>query len=601
MSRIWRILSLDGGGVRGLVPATILASIEQRTGKPIAELFDLIAGTSTGGILALGLTKPNKHGRPQFAAQDLREFYERDAPHIFRNPACWFENLLHPKYRTGGNLARIMRTNFGDSRLKDALADILIPCYDIEHRTPHIFKSRWARRQGQYDFLLSDVARAASATPTMFEPARLPRPGAGGFISLVDGGVFANNPAVLAYAEATSLFSSRGDDYLVVSLGTGESMERMKRKYPTDWGYVRWSIPMIELVSESISEGVHHQMRHLLPHTNYQRYYRFQVDLPDDVYYALDNPSKQNMRGLTTAAERLLADPQTEHDLDTLCDMLVRLSDEKANVACLERMMRSPLRVVSSTVTSSPSVGSLSTISSAPAMVSGGLSTTEHLVTMDTNVVRAEHGQLAISAFSPGLLTKAMKVSVPQEQNSLADRSESITGKSTFSRMTDSSGAELTLLPSINEQLEVVLCHSDSDLDRVADPLAQALNVRGITTVFERIGINEAQPIRRHVSQAAERALICIVILSPALLRNKWASKQFEWLYSRTLCGKNVILPVVHGFAKKDVPALAKHLHWHKKPTKYLEYLLDLAEGTTVGGIEPLADRLANDIRLWLT
>ena len=71
MQRIWRILSIDGGGIRGIIPVTILASIEERTGKPISQLFDLIAGTSTGGILALGLTKPNSAGEPEYSAHDL--------------------------------------------------------------------------------------------------------------------------------------------------------------------------------------------------------------------------------------------------------------------------------------------------------------------------------------------------------------------------------------------------------------------------------------------------------------------------------------------------------------------------------------------------
>src|SRR5271156_2112699 len=137
MPKLWRILSIDGGGIRGLIPATILAAIEERTGSSIAELFDIIAGTSTGGILALGLTKPNQHGRPQFAAQDLRDVYERDAPHIFRNPASWLENLLRPKYVSSSGISKIMRQNLGDTRLKDAVTDILIPCYDIEHCSPH--------------------------------------------------------------------------------------------------------------------------------------------------------------------------------------------------------------------------------------------------------------------------------------------------------------------------------------------------------------------------------------------------------------------------------------------------------------------------------
>ncbi|HEY9712131.1 MAG TPA: patatin-like phospholipase family protein, partial [Chroococcales cyanobacterium] len=115
MPKTWRILSIDGGGIRGLIPATILAQIEELTGKRIHELFDLIAGTSTGAIISLGLTKPDPSGQAEFTARSLRDLYERDAPQIFRNPASWWENLLRPKYHSGA-IRKIMEHNFGESR-----------------------------------------------------------------------------------------------------------------------------------------------------------------------------------------------------------------------------------------------------------------------------------------------------------------------------------------------------------------------------------------------------------------------------------------------------------------------------------------------------
>ena len=169
MQKIWRILSIDGGGIRGIIPAIILASIEERTGKPISNLFDLIAGTSTGGILTLGLTKPNSSGEPEFTAQRLCKLYERDIPHIFRHPQSWWGNLLRPKYRSFA-FKQILEKSLGDYCLKDALTDVLIPCYDIEHRLPYIFKSRLARQQSEFDFQIIDVALAASASPTLFYP-----------------------------------------------------------------------------------------------------------------------------------------------------------------------------------------------------------------------------------------------------------------------------------------------------------------------------------------------------------------------------------------------------------------------------------------------
>ncbi len=564
MSKLWRILSIDGGGIRGLIPATILSVIEERTGKPIAQLFDIIAGTSTGGILALGLTKPDQCGHPEFAARALRDAYEKAAPHIFHNPASWWENLLRPKYVSSSGINQVMQRYFGDARLKDALTDILIPCYDIEHRSPHIFKSHWARRQQQYDFPMSDVACAAAATPTMFEPVRLARPGAGGHMSLVDGGVFANNPSLLALAELNRMFAAKDDDFLVVSLGTGESMEMMTRKYFSDWGYVRWSIPMIELVSESGSESVHEQMRYLLPATEYQRYYRFQVDLPDNVYYPLDNPSKRNMSGLVNAAEELLADRQTEKEINTLCKLLSSSQQQQQYVELLERINQQ---------------------SRATIPVENNLALDMQACFQDDGLGR-----------EPAYKTNSSR---PGKLNSCGESKYKLVKGTCQPATAESLSVYESACLSRIKDCKVVLCYAEEDLD-VARPLADALATRGIKTVFEKFGTQPKESIRRLVSHAAERSLISIVVLSPALLKNTWASKPLEWLYSRTLGGKNVILPVMHKFGQKDVASLARHLRWHKMALKYWEYLLDPAEGTTAAGIAPLANHLAEEIKLWL-
>jgi len=337
MAKVWRILSIDGGGIRGIIPATILAAIEERTQKPIAELFDLIAGTSTGGILTLGLTKPTQSGHPEFTAQRLCELYKEELPFIFRNPQSWMGNLLSPKYNAS-RIQKVLKQWLGDCQLKSALTDVLIPCYDIENRSPHIFRSRWARMQSHHDFLMRDVATATGATPTMFCPARIPIPCADGFLSLVDGGVFANNPAIYAFAEVSAMFLAKKENYLLVSLGTGGATRPLTSASVNFWGYVQWSRPMIELVAESSSESVHAQMSYLLAPTDHQRYYRFQVEFPKHIDYALDNASNDKIQGLFLAAKTFVDDSQTKQELDRLCEVLLRLSSEKAEpIPCYRR------------------------------------------------------------------------------------------------------------------------------------------------------------------------------------------------------------------------------------------------------------------------
>lgn len=330
MPRVWRILSIDGGGIRGIIPAIILASIEARTGKPISQLFDLIAGTSTGAILALGLTKPNADGAPEFSAQDICNLYNRDIPRIFRNPQTWWGNLLTPKYRSAA-FEEVLKDSLGVSRLKHALSSILIPCYDIEHRLPFVFNSRLAKLKRKADFRIRDVALAASASPTLFSPVRIPRPAAGRYPRLVDGGVFANNPSLLALAEIEKMYPGESKNYFVVSLGTGKSTRPLSEALLSLWGYVRWSRPMLELVLESISESVHEQMQSLLPAIDEQeQYYRLQIDLPEKSKHAIDDASASNMREITRAAKDFCSDSQRTKELDQICTKLLQLNSALA-------------------------------------------------------------------------------------------------------------------------------------------------------------------------------------------------------------------------------------------------------------------------------
>ena len=330
MPKIRRILSIDGGGTRGIIAAIILASIEERTGKPISQLFDLIAGTSTGGILALGLTKPDSSGKPNFSARELCSLYEKQIPKIFLKPQSWWGNLLSPKYRSFA-FQGILKDAMGNCMLKDALTDVLIPCYDIEHRSPYIFKSRSARQHGESDFLMKDVALAASASPTLFYPVRIPRSNSGRPICLVDGGVFANNPSICALSEIRSVYEDESERYLIVSLGTGKSTRPLTDDFVSLWGYVHWSRPMLELVMESISESVHQQMKRLLHSTSDHAYYRLQVDLPENLTMAIDDPSATHMKALSDFARDFCSSDQGGEALNSVCDRLLRLSEQEAD------------------------------------------------------------------------------------------------------------------------------------------------------------------------------------------------------------------------------------------------------------------------------
>ncbi len=180
-----RILAIDGGGIRGIIPGMILDRIEQRTGQGIADLFHMITGTSTGGFLALGLTRPNEEGSgPELSAGKLVDLYRNDGERIFRR-SFWkgFSSLagISDEKYDARNLEEVLEQYLGDALVSDALGDVFVTAYDLESRVPVFMKSWRARgehlKEGETaedrDFFMRDAARATSAAPTYFEPASI--------------------------------------------------------------------------------------------------------------------------------------------------------------------------------------------------------------------------------------------------------------------------------------------------------------------------------------------------------------------------------------------------------------------------------------------
>jgi patatin-like phospholipase/acyl hydrolase len=320
-----KVLSIDGGGIRGIIPAMVLAEIEARTGKRSAEMFDLVAGTSTGGILALGLTKPGLGGGPEYSAERLIELYETEGGKIFSIPV-WHRlrsgwGVAEEKYPSEG-IEEVAKSYFEDVHLAEALTEVLVTAYEIVGRGPWFFKRRHARdenRDGD-DFLMRHVARATSAAPTYFEPIQLTW-GPHGERAFIDGGVHSNNPAMCAYVEARKIYSEE-DDFLVVSLGTGEPTRKMPYEEVKGWGLALWAQPILNVVFDGVSDTVDYQLKELLSTEEGEArcYYRFQTVLDigkDD----MDDASATNIRVLKQKAKEII--DNNEADLEALCSQLV--------------------------------------------------------------------------------------------------------------------------------------------------------------------------------------------------------------------------------------------------------------------------------------
>jgi patatin-like phospholipase/acyl hydrolase len=310
------ILSIDGGGIRGIIPARILESIEAKTARPIASLFDMVAGTSTGGILALGLTKPNAaRTGPALSATDLVKLYQDEGKAIF-NRSLWHVvesvgQLKGPKY--DGDGARVALAKYlSGARLKEAQTRLLVTAYEIQIRKPFFFKSWIAKTDAASDFDTVDVARATSAAPTFFPPVQVAS--AGHAFAFIDGGVFANNPTMCAIADAWKCWP--GDDLLVVSLGTGNTDRALPYDKAKGWGLAEWAHPLVEILIDGVTDTVDYEAREAVADG---QYYRFQTDLPAKLQ-DFDDPS--TVVALRDAADRLIQD--RAGDLAALCDKLTR-------------------------------------------------------------------------------------------------------------------------------------------------------------------------------------------------------------------------------------------------------------------------------------
>ncbi len=279
-----RVLSIDGGGIRGIIPATILAYVEKelqkRTNNPDARLsdyFDFFAGTSTGGILTCIYLTPDENKRPAMTAEEGLRLYLDHGRDIFNAS-------LSRKFLTAGGLAdEIYKAEFLEKKLQEQLGEntllsqTLKPCmltsYDIEKRRAMFLTSEKAKRDGCFDFNLWEAARATSAAPVYFEPVKIrPQKGRKSYV-LVDGGLFANNPSLCAYSEVRRMafasdlgLSGKADcpsakDMMIVSIGTGSSEKPYLYRKMKDRGALGWAMPVMDMLMSGNAETVNHQLK----------------------------------------------------------------------------------------------------------------------------------------------------------------------------------------------------------------------------------------------------------------------------------------------------------------------------------------------------
>jgi uncharacterized protein len=323
------VLSIDGGGIRGILPGVILAYVESKLRElegdhvRISDYFDLIAGTSTGGILSLIYLAPGYKGRPKFTAQDAVDLYLKNGQEIF-DVTFWQKvrsgfNLTDEKYNAA-KLEENLIKYLGDTKLSELLKPCLITSYDIFQRKAILFNTLDAAKNQIRDFYARDIGRATSAAPTYFEVAHIESINGAPFY-LIDGGVYANNPALCAYAETRKIkFKTdlgrtekmdlpTAKDMMILSIGTGSSDKPFYFDKAKDWGAIGWILPLIDILMSGNTETVSYQMNQMfktIPSVKNRDYYRLDPTrgLADS---AMDNATETNMKALEESGKLFVA------------------------------------------------------------------------------------------------------------------------------------------------------------------------------------------------------------------------------------------------------------------------------------------------------
>lgn len=252
MSSCFQILSLDGGGIKGIFSAAVLAFLEEDHGAQITNHFDLIVGTSTGGIIALGLgmgMRPN----------EIVRFYVERGPEIFAGgQLASLRRVFRNKFEAT-ELERALKACFGENRLAESYKRLVVPAYNISEDDVYLFKTPHHKRlKRDHKVPMWKVAMATSAAPTYFPSFRQLD-----HIRLVDGGIWANNPIMVGITEAISMLGVPIGAIRVLSLGTTDEL-RSRPKRLDRGGLCQWGSQAIEVVLRGQSIGASNQAKHLL-------------------------------------------------------------------------------------------------------------------------------------------------------------------------------------------------------------------------------------------------------------------------------------------------------------------------------------------------
>lgn len=318
----YHILSLDGGGIRGLMSAIWLKRLQEKLDRPLHHYFDLVAGTSTGALLACGISSGLSIDKMiDLYVEKGEEVFPAGPSHLWGRAAKLFtEGISGPKY-DGLGLDKVLKETFQTTTFGSLkVTPTLITAYDVLGREAVVFKSNKPEHQ---KLKVWEICRASSAAPSFF-PAHVMKVKEAD-LPLVDGGVVATNPTACAIAEAIKLNSIHNDEvnvplqnFIVASFGTGESTRSITIEDAQNWGAFEWAVPLVNIVFDGSSDSVNYISSQLIAPGNY---YRFQT-LLSEAFDDLDDATQTNMNALIRLANKYIESPEAGKKLDDLVERL---------------------------------------------------------------------------------------------------------------------------------------------------------------------------------------------------------------------------------------------------------------------------------------
>lgn len=317
-----RILSIDGGGMKGIISAMVLERLEQLIriyakdeNAAISDYFDLIGGTSTGAIIAALLLTPDDCGEAKYSASDIVSLYKEHGKEIFKKRTLYPLNtmfgLFGSKY-TNKTFEKILTEYFKDLTLSDMRKESLYASYNTSNRKAVLFSSLSNKEWEKENYLIKDIVLASTAAPTYFPPKQIYNEHCPNNCH-IDGGVIANNPAMCLLIESLKMpHHTALKDTMLLSVGNVASPNFYDYNSVKRWGYTKWAFAILDILMDGSEGTVEYQVKRIFENINCSRQYlRVEKRMEDDAP-SMDAVSNAAIQTFISIGESLVKEKESK-------------------------------------------------------------------------------------------------------------------------------------------------------------------------------------------------------------------------------------------------------------------------------------------------